>query len=80
MVSKHTNNRQRDLFRGDVTGKRIKEIKYDWRDKITFNSKNKIRTLFGYIRNIKRSKACELLEEKQNLENGGTEYWSTFRK
>jgi hypothetical protein len=72
---------QRDLFLGDVTNKRLKEIEKENRCKITYNSKGKIKSLFGYIKAVDKSKQREKTkEERDQAELGGQEYWSTFRR
>ena len=81
MVSNKNKKLQRDLFRGDVTPQRLKEIKKDNRDEIATTSKGKIRTLFGYINAVNKSKQREKTkEEREQAELGGIEYWSTFRR
>lgn len=72
---------QRDLFRGDVTPKRLKEIKHENRDTLRYDSKGNSRSLLGYIRSVKKSKQREKTkEERDAAELGGQEYWSTFRR
>ena len=71
---------QRDLFRGDTTLKRLKEIKKENIDRISRDRKGKVRTLFGYIKAVEKSKQKENKEEKQEAELGGQEYWNTFRR
>ena len=71
---------QRDLFRGDTTLKRVKEIKKENIDRISRDRKGKVRTLFGYIKAVEKSKQKENKEEKQEAELGGQEYWNTFRR
>lgn len=74
-------NLQRDLFRGDVTDKRLKEIKRENKDRLTYDRKGKSRSLLGYIRSVNRSKQKEKTkEEREAAELGGQQYWSTFRR
>lgn len=72
---------QRDLFRGDVTEQRLNEIKRENKNRLTYDSKGKIRSLLGYIRSVNKSKQKEKTkEEREAAELGGQEYWSTFRR
>lgn len=69
-------NRQRDLFRGDVTSRDVKRVLKENKNDIIYTKKGKIRSLFGHINKISKSKQCETKEEREAAEQGGTEYWS----
>lgn len=45
-------------------------------DKITYDSKGKLRSMAGYEKAVKKSKQREHADERDNAERGGTDYWS----
>lgn len=74
-------NRQSDLFRGTSDPKLVKDALYRNSSEHLYKKTNgKGRSLFDYISRTKQDKKRERQEEEENKENGGTEYWSTFRR
>lgn len=73
--------RQSDLFRGTSDPKLVKEALHRGSSEHIYKKSNgKNRSLFDYMTRTKQDKQQERPEERENMENGGTEYWSTFKR
>lgn len=73
----HT-TKQGSLFTGFNDPKLIKDA-LKRNSTLYTTKKGKDRSLLGYIKQIAKEKQRERPEEQENKENGGTQYWSTFR-
>lgn len=72
--------KQRDLFMGNTSHNQLRSINKRLKNPQHYTKKGKLRTIRGEELYIQQEINPETLEEQENKENGGTEYWGTFRR